>query len=781
MQKVSIIVPAYNVENYIERCIESLLSQTLKEIEIIIVNDGSTDQTKEKILPYKKKYPEKVIYLEKENGGLSSARNYGMPYAKGEYIAFIDSDDYVEKDMYEEMYKEAKNKNADMVECDFLWEYPKKIKEDHGVLAKNKSELITINRVVAWNKLIKREIIEKAKVEFPMGLRYEDVEFFYKLVPYLERVSLINRCFVHYVQRSNSIANTQNIRTMEIFTVLENVIKYYKDKGFYDKYKEELEYIYTRFLLCSSLKRMIKIKDKKDRKLALKKTWENLNSKFPDWEKNRILNENKNMKNMYIKFVGLIKRCNIISFEEEAKTRRDWLQVLMSLFILISPILDILSFVFRNKFETNLSPTTFLRPIIPTIIFTYLFFKGKNKKRIFSISMIYAIYACIHLYLYKNIITESSYGNLKSEMQYLINYSFMIIVLYDMYEVFKDKDKKILKNSVLGSILIYTISIFISIITKTSSTTYLEGTGYKGLFESGNSLCTVIIIGLCIISTINDNKKILSMLVFILSAIYLVIFSGTRTGIIGVLIVGTIFILSDVLLNINKRRINKKKIICYLAMFITVIIIFSTFGLQVIKRRQELKNNNQQNLDPETGEVRNVTGDILSIYRKIEDGQISEKYMSKAGQKSVCDLYVYAKDKNLSNVDLRKQQLIYNVYLVKNQKNIFLILFGNGYKAQFRELVMEMEAVAILLNFGIIGFILYLGPFIFILENIVYLTLKNREIIDKNIIMYITGLSLGLALSTLAGYVFFNQSSMIMMCVISVLVLEKKDKILFDK
>ena len=271
------------------------------------------------------------------------------------------------------------------------------------------------------------------------------------------------------------------------------------------------------------------------------------------------------------------------------------------------------------------------------------------------------------------------------------------------------------------------------------------------------------------------------MLVFILSAIYLVIFSGTRTGIIGVLIVGTIFILSDVLLNINKRRINKKKIICYLAMFITVIIIFSTFGLQVIKRRQELKNNNQQNLDPETGEVRNVTGDILSIYRKIEDGQISEKYMSKAGQKSVCDLYVYAKDKNLSNVDLRKQQLIYNVYLVKNQKNIFLILFGNGYKAQFRELVMEMEAVAILLNFGIIGFILYLGPFIFILGNIVYLTLKNREIIDKNIIMYITGLSLGLALSTLAGYVFFNQSSMIMMCVISVLVLEKKDKILFDK
>ena len=84
-------------------------------------------------------------------------------------------------------------------------------------------------RVVAWNKLIKRQILLDTKIEFPKGLRYEDVEFFYKLIPYLGKISFVKKCFVHYVQRENSIANTQNYRTKEIFTVLDNVIKFYKE------------------------------------------------------------------------------------------------------------------------------------------------------------------------------------------------------------------------------------------------------------------------------------------------------------------------------------------------------------------------------------------------------------------------------------------------------------------------------------------------------------------------------------------------------------------------
>ena len=304
MPKVSIIVPVYNVEDYIKKCLDSLLNQTLKDIEIIIVNDGSKDNSEKIIKEYEKNNPEKIVYIKKENGGLSDARNYGLPYAKGEYIAFLDSDDYVELDMYEKMYELAKKENSDMVECDFYWEYPNKTKVDIGEKYSNQKERLQKARVVAWNKLIKRSILEEAKIRFPKGFRYEDVEFTYKLIPYLNKVSFVKEPFIHYIQRENSISNVQNERTKEIFEVLEHVIEYYKEKGLYKEYEQELEYTYTRILLCSSLRRIVKIKDKKIRNELINKTWNNLNSKFPNWKKNKILNEEKTSKNRYMKSIN---------------------------------------------------------------------------------------------------------------------------------------------------------------------------------------------------------------------------------------------------------------------------------------------------------------------------------------------------------------------------------------------------------------------------------------------------------------------------------------------
>ena len=306
MPKVSIIVPVYNVEKYIEKCLNSLVKQTMEDIEIIIVNDGSKDNSINVINKFIKRYPEKIQYLEKENGGLSDARNYGLPYAKGEYIAFLDSDDYVEEDMYEKMYKLAKKENSDMVECDFIWEYPNKQKEDIGQIYTNKKQMLEKVRVVAWNKLIKTNIVIENKITFPKGYRYEDVEFTYKLVPYLNKVSFLKKPCVHYVQRENSISNLQNERTKEIFNVLDHVLDFYKKNNIYDEYKEELEYIYTRYLLCSSLLRMVKIKNKKIKNKLLEETWEKLNYNFPNWKRNRILNQNKNVKNIYMKSINKI-------------------------------------------------------------------------------------------------------------------------------------------------------------------------------------------------------------------------------------------------------------------------------------------------------------------------------------------------------------------------------------------------------------------------------------------------------------------------------------------
>lgn len=306
MQKVSVIVPIYNVEQYLNRCIDSLVNQTLQDIQIILVNDGSTDGSGKIAKKYANAYPEKILYLEKENGGLSDARNCGMLYAEGEYVAFLDSDDYIEKNAYEEMYNKAKEDDSDYVECDFIWEYPNEKKEDTQYKYNNKHEMLAFVRVVAWNKLIKRNIIEKHKIEFPKGLRYEDIEFTYKLIPYINKFSYINQTFVHYTQRDNSIANIQNERTAEIFTVLDNVINYYKQNGLYDEYKEELEYNYARYLLCSSLKRICKIPETEKREKLIKLTWEKLNEKFPNWKKNKILNSVKIPKNRYMKSVNNI-------------------------------------------------------------------------------------------------------------------------------------------------------------------------------------------------------------------------------------------------------------------------------------------------------------------------------------------------------------------------------------------------------------------------------------------------------------------------------------------
>lgn len=304
MPKVSVIVPIYNVEKYLEKCINSLLSQTLEDIQIILVNDGSKDNSGNIAKEYEKNNKDRVIYVEKENGGLSDARNYGLKYATGDFIAFLDSDDYIEKNAYEEMYNKAIEENADYVECDFIWEFPNKIRVDKQYPYKNKKEMLSFVRVVAWNKLIKRQLITDNNLEFPKGLRYEDVEFTYKLIPFINKFAYVDKPFIHYVQRKGSIANVQNERTAEIFTVLDNVIEFYKENNIYDEYRDELEYNYARYLLCSSLKRMCKIKDKIVREKLLTESWERLNLNFPNWKENIILKTVNIGKNKYMRTVN---------------------------------------------------------------------------------------------------------------------------------------------------------------------------------------------------------------------------------------------------------------------------------------------------------------------------------------------------------------------------------------------------------------------------------------------------------------------------------------------
>ena len=304
--KVSVIVPVYNVEKYIDRCLHSLVNQTLQELEIIVVNDGSPDNSEEIIKKYYAEHKDKVIYLKKENGGLSDARNYGMRYASGEYLAFLDADDYIELNAFEEMYRASNQGTKKIVECDFLFEWPGKTKVDSTGVYKDIKDYLIRGRVVAWNKLYKREWINDTKVLFPNGLLYEDVSFFFSIIPTLssiEEVGKINKAFVHYVQRDGSISQAEVERAVEICNEYKIAIQYLKENKLFELYKDEIEYRFSKqVLLRFTLSKILKEKNKGNRKRLLETMWDSVNDEFPNWKKNRYMKD-LNIKNIYLKIL----------------------------------------------------------------------------------------------------------------------------------------------------------------------------------------------------------------------------------------------------------------------------------------------------------------------------------------------------------------------------------------------------------------------------------------------------------------------------------------------
>lgn len=298
--KISIIVPVYNVEKYLPKCLDTLVNQTLQEIEIIVVNDGSTDHSQEIIDEFASRYSW-IKALQKKNGGLSDARNFGMEYASGEYIAFVDSDDYVEHDMYELLYHKAIEDQCDMVECNLYHDFQEKISPEYGKKLFHYDAMIREGRSVVWNKIYKRSWLEQTGVKFAKGLIYEDIEFYCKLLIHKPKVAYIDQVLIHYVQRKSSINNKTTLKTMDMLQILTRIITYYKENGQYDRYKESLEFLSVRIILCSSFTRMILIDSSKDRKKALRESWYFLNKMFPKWKKNKYLKREKSVKSFYIR------------------------------------------------------------------------------------------------------------------------------------------------------------------------------------------------------------------------------------------------------------------------------------------------------------------------------------------------------------------------------------------------------------------------------------------------------------------------------------------------
>lgn len=238
---ISIIVPVYNVEKYLNKCIESIINQSYKSIEIILVDDGSKDSSG-KICDKYAKSDNRIKVIHKVNGGLSDARNSGLKIAKGRYVGFVDSDDYIAPDMYEYLYKLIKNNDACISVCNYekIWDNITKKDEEinlYNDIILNRKEALRyiiddkILKSYAWNKLYKVELFKN--IEYPVGLNMEDIATTYKLIYNSQKVVIGNEVKYYYVQRRGSILNSKKPKYyIDYFNVFYERFLFLKNESF---------------------------------------------------------------------------------------------------------------------------------------------------------------------------------------------------------------------------------------------------------------------------------------------------------------------------------------------------------------------------------------------------------------------------------------------------------------------------------------------------------------------------------------------------------------------
>ena len=313
--KLSIIVPVYGVEKYIDKCLDSLVKQSLKEIEIIVVNDGTKDNSQKIIDKYVKKYPDKIKSYIKENGGQGSARNYGLEKANGEYIGYVDSDDFVEKDMYKKLYNKAKENNYDIVVCgnyNVSEDYQNKNIDAFINNYNTDLENIFFGKMAVWNKIYKRDILIKNKLEFKEKVWYEDLAFTLKAIMNSNTFAFIDEPLYDYLIREGSTMNNSNVqRNLEILDAFNDILSYIQHNK-KEEYFSKIEFLAIDHIYISAIVRVLKAEaDDKVKRETINKLIDYMNKKFPNYKNNKYINTlSKNRKIIYklinIKMYGLI-------------------------------------------------------------------------------------------------------------------------------------------------------------------------------------------------------------------------------------------------------------------------------------------------------------------------------------------------------------------------------------------------------------------------------------------------------------------------------------------
>lgn len=315
--KISVIVPIYKVEDYLHRCVDSIINQTYTNLEIILVDDGSPDDCPMICDEYAKK-DSRIRVVHKKNGGLSDARNAGIDIATGEYLMFIDSDDFVDVEMMESMMKNMIDNNVDMVVCNIKYVY-----EDREVVKYNQADRILdryeameeylkdgVVQAVAWNKLYKKSLINDMR--YKVGKTNEDEFFTYKVVDKTDKIYYNSRSFYNYIQRDSSIMGKYSIKRLDGVEASYERLNFIKEKypTLYEKEKK------TFVNLCIYSYQMILKEPNLDKDKQGRKTLNNYRKKIK-FNKIELKNySHKDKLKIYLSKISLDSCCKILSILE---------------------------------------------------------------------------------------------------------------------------------------------------------------------------------------------------------------------------------------------------------------------------------------------------------------------------------------------------------------------------------------------------------------------------------------------------------------------------------
>lgn len=246
--KLSIIIPVYNVRQFLGECIDSILAQTMQDFELILIDDGSTDGSADIVSDYASRFPGKIKSMRVKNGGQGRARNIGLGIACGEYVGFIDSDDWIEPDMYEKLLRRAEETDAQIVFCDFMAHYANGSTEYlPGKLHDNKMSASGS----CCNKLFRRDLI--GELHYPEGLWYEDFCFSAILLMRAERVEYIREpLYIYRCGQISTMHNTNAKKNLDMLSIMEIIADAMKKEG----HENDFEFLLINHVLLDSINRL---------------------------------------------------------------------------------------------------------------------------------------------------------------------------------------------------------------------------------------------------------------------------------------------------------------------------------------------------------------------------------------------------------------------------------------------------------------------------------------------------------------------------------------------